>query len=428
MAHVRRSLPAAWFLLPAGIVLLALVVYPVIATIVFSFMDRTGSSFVGIANYREMLTNPRILTAIRNNAIWVLVVPVLVTTIGLLFAVVTERVTFARAFKTIVFMPMAISLVAGGVIWRVVYEEDPDRGLLNAGARAVSSVVREPGPYPDAAPSDGLRDEGGPIALKDTARPGDVLALGLLRLSAQDVPDDARSADLPRRAADDTIGGAVFRDFTPGRTGERGHVDKRELGLPGVRVDVHPHGSPDVAGSAVTDERGRFEIDGLAPGNYTVILPASNFRGAFDGIEWLGPTLVTPAIIAAYTWIWVGFAMIVLAAGLAAISREVLEAARVDGATEWQTFRHVTAPLLAPVLLVVVATMVIYVLKIFDIVLVIAPSTSQDDANVIALEMWQTAFGARNIGLGSAVAVLLLALVTPVMALNVRRFRTEQSA
>ncbi len=87
-----------------------------------------------------------------------------------------------------------------------------------------------------------------------------------------------------------------------------------------------------------------------------------------------------------------------------------------------------TAPLLAPVLLVVVATMVIYVLKIFDIVLVIAPSTSQDDANVIALEMWQTAFGARNFGLGSAVAVLLLALVAPVMALNVRRFRAEQAS
>jgi alpha-glucoside transport system permease protein len=88
----------------------------------------------------------------------------------------------------------------------------------------------------------------------------------------------------------------------------------------------------------------------------------------------------------------------------------------------------VTAPLLAPVLLVVAITMVIYVLKIFDIVLVIAPSNVQDDASVVALEMWQTAFGARNLGLGSAVAVLLLLLVVPVMALNVRRFRREEAA
>jgi alpha-glucoside transport system permease protein len=119
---------------------------------------------------------------------------------------------------------------------------------------------------------------------------------------------------------------------------------------------------------------------------------------------------------------------VVIGAGLAAISREVLEAARVDGASEWQTFRYVTAPLLAPVLIVVVLTMVIYVLKIFDIVLVIAPSGVQDEANVIALEMWQTAFGARNLGLGSAVAVLLFVLVVPIMALNIRRFRSAEGS
>jgi alpha-glucoside transport system permease protein len=82
--------------------------------------------------------------------------------------------------------------------------------------------------------------------------------------------------------------------------------------------------------------------------------------------------------------------------------------------------------LLAPVIAVVLITLVIYVLKVFDIVLVIAPSNVQDDANVIALEMYQTAFGARNLGLGSAVAVLLFLLVVPFMAINIRRFRAEQ--
>jgi alpha-glucoside transport system permease protein len=103
----------------------------------------------------------------------------------------------------------------------------------------------------------------------------------------------------------------------------------------------------------------------------------------------------------------------------------VREAARVDGASEWQTFRYVTVPLLAPVLVVVLVTLVINVLKVFDIVLVLAPSAVQSDANVIALEMWRTAFGARNLGLGSAVAVLLFAMVIPIMALNIRRFRAE---
>jgi alpha-glucoside transport system permease protein len=122
---------------------------------------------------------------------------------------------------------------------------------------------------------------------------------------------------------------------------------------------------------------------------------------------------------------WAGFAVVVIGAGLAALPRDVLEAARVDGANEWQTFRYVTLPLLAPVLGVVFVTMVINVLKVFDIVLVTAPGASQDEANVIALEMFKTTFSGREYGVGSAVAVLLLLLVIPVMVLNIRRFRRE---
>ncbi|HEX2063153.1 MAG TPA: hypothetical protein VHE80_01890 [Acidimicrobiales bacterium] len=89
-------------------------------------------------------------------------------------------------------------------------------------------------------------------------------------------------------------------------------------------------------------------------------------------------------------------------------------------------FRRVTVPLLAPEMGVVFIILIIYVLKVFDIVLVIAPEAVLDNANVIALEMWQTTFGARNEGLGSAVAVFLFLLVLPVMILNVRRFRAER--
>ena len=226
---------------------------------------------------------------------------------------------------------------------------------------------------------------------------------------------------------DDGIGGVVWRDFTPGGGGERGVLDPEEQGLPGVHVDLVR--GDDTVASATTDDRGAFVVRDLEPGAYGVALPSSNFREPDTGLSWLGPGLVTPAIISAFLWIWVGFALIVIGAGLAAIPREALEAARVDGANEWQVFRRVTGPLLWPVLLVVLVTLMINVLKIFDLVFVIAPGSSQDDANVIALEMWRVSFGgARNQGLGSALAVLLFVLVVPAMIFNIRRMRSEGRA
>ncbi|HEX2498122.1 MAG TPA: ABC transporter permease subunit, partial [Actinomycetes bacterium] len=109
------------------------------------------------------------------------------------------------------------------------------------------------------------------------------------------------------------------------------------------------------------------------------------------------------------------------------IPRDALEAARVDGATEWQVFRRVTMPLLAPVLLVVLVTLVINVLKIFDLVYIIAPGSTQPNANVLALQMYLASFGGgNNQGLGSAIAVALFLLVVPAMLFNIRRFRQEK--
>ncbi len=108
------------------------------------------------------------------------------------------------------------------------------------------------------------------------------------------------------------------------------------------------------------------------------------------GFAWLGTKLITPSLLIAYIWIWAGFSMVVIAAGLSAMPRDVLEAARTDGASEWQVFRRVTVPLLAPVLSVVFITMIINVLKVFDLVITLAPGSSQNAANVIALAMWRT--------------------------------------
>jgi alpha-glucoside transport system permease protein len=132
------------------------------------------------------------------------------------------------------------------------------------------------------------------------------------------------------------------------------------------------------------------------------------------------------AIIIAYRWIYAGFAMVLLAAGMAAIPRDALEAARVDGATEWQVFRRITAPLLAPVLLVVFVTLVINVLKVFDIVFVISQSAGGNGkyANVLATELYSD-YSNQQYGLASAIGVFLVLLVLPAMAFNIRRFRRE---
>jgi alpha-glucoside transport system permease protein len=178
--------------------------------------------------------------------------------------------------------------------------------------------------------------------------------------------------------------------------------------------------------TTTTEPNGTFEFPQLEPGSYQVGIGASTFAQPFDGVAWLGEKLITPSVIIAYLWIWAGFAMVVIAAGLAAIPRDVLEAARTDGGSEWQVFRRVTVPLLAPVLTVVFITMLINVLKVFDIVVAVAPGAVQDDANVLALAMWRTSFGGANdFGVGSAIAVFIFLLVIPILLLNIRRFRRE---
>jgi alpha-glucoside transport system permease protein len=399
--------------------------YPIVATIVASLQDATGTRFVGLANYRELFTNHQTLVAIRNNVAWVLVVPASVTAFGLVFAVLAERISFQRAFKTVIFMPMAISLLAGGVIWRVVYDQSPQRGMLNAAIEAVVSVFSPPGQYTGATPSQGMEPAGKGLALTASAAPGQTYQLGVVGIATGQVPKAATQAAVPQVTTATQVTGVVFRDFQAGGGGQPGSVDQGELGLPGVKVDLQ-NAAGSVIKAATTADDGSFLISGVSPGTYRLDLPSSNFRPAFQGVEWLGPRLITPSIVVAYIWIWAGFAMMVLAAGLAALPREVLEAARVDGASEWHTFRRITVPLLRPEMVVVFITLVIYVLKVFDIVLAIAPEAVQNNADVIGLEMWRTAFGAQNQGLGSAIAVLLFAMVLPVMLLNLRRFRQER--
>jgi alpha-glucoside transport system permease protein len=422
----RRYGVAALFLAPAAFFLIVWIIYPAIYTIVQSLYRGSGfGEFAGLDNYKTLFTSDNLTTAIKNNAIWVAVVPAAVTALGLMFAVLTERIRWSVAFKTVVFMPLAVSAFAAGITWRIMYQQEPDRGAINAAIASVKGVFSPEGVLSEAAPSSDqlTTTSGGGIELKNAVSRGDVATLGLTRIRSTEVPETAKQAVEPP-SKPDGITGVVWRDFKPGG-GTPGKVEQGELGLPGVTVVLLDQGGGKVASAKSADD-GTFAFDGVAQGDYHVAIGASTFAKPFGGVSWLGAKLITPAVIISYVWIWAGFAMVVIAAGLAAIPRETLEAARTDGATEWQVFRRVTVPQLMPVLTVVFITLLINVLKVFDIVIAVAPQSVQDDANVIALAMWRTSFGGvSDFGLGSAIAVFLFILVIPILILNINRFKRE---
>ncbi|MBA2948311.1 ABC transporter permease [Streptomyces himalayensis] len=430
-ARRRARIIAVAFVLPALVLLGALVVHPVLFSVGRSFFDASGTRFVGVENYAEMFSDPATLKAVRNTAIWVVVAPVLLTGLGLILAVLVEKVRWATAFKLLLFMPMAVSFLAAGIIFRLAYDEDPDKGVLNAAVVGVHDAFEGTSSYPTARARDGeglTKGTDGSYRTSAAASPGDAVALGLVGVPPKELPAGAEQAyeAAGRKAGGDELRGVVYLDFTPGGGGEQGKVDKGESGLPKMRVEAVRDGK--TVASTTTASDGSFRFQGLDAGSYTVRLPAVNFAPPYEGVSWLGPALVTPAIIGAYLWIWTGFAMVLIGAGLAALPRDTLEAARMDGANEWQVFRRITVPLLAPVLTVVFVTLVINVMKVFDLVYIIAPGPVQEDATVLATQMWLVSFGGgNNQGLGSALGVLLLLLVIPAMVFNVRRFRRSQS-
>ena len=136
-----RIRPWLW-LAPALVFLGVFLVYPTISTIIRSFQNRRGDAFVGLENYQWFFTQPDALIALRNNVLWVVFLPLLVVGLGLLVAVLVDRVRYEGAAKTVIFLPLAISFVAAGVIWRFMYDLNPDIGTLNAAVTAVGGEPR----------------------------------------------------------------------------------------------------------------------------------------------------------------------------------------------------------------------------------------------------------------------------------------------
>ncbi|NJP53437.1 sugar ABC transporter permease [Streptomyces sp. SBST2-5] len=420
----RRTV-AALFLLPALVLLGALVVYPIGYSVIRSFYDQSGDSFAGFDNYRQLFTDDGIRTALKNNVIWVVFAPTIATALGLVFAVLTEKVRWGTAFKLVVFMPMAISMLAAGIIFRLVYDQDPDKGVANAVWVGVHDTFAQSSAFPKAHPG---RESplqpagGGAFITRGTVSVGETVSLPLVGVAPDVMPDDAKAARAPE-PEEGRINGTTWQDFTRGKgVGTLNAIDSTELGYAGMKIEAVKDGK--VVETATAADDGTFSLSAKADGAQ-LRLPAENFKEPYNGLDWLGPSLVTPAIIGSYIWMWAGFAMVLIAAGLASMPRDLLEAARVDGANEWQVFRRITVPLLAPVLAVVTVTLMINVLKVFDLVFIIAPGSSQDDANVLALELYRQGFAADQPGIASAIAVFLLLLVIPVMWFNIRRLRRE---
>ena len=264
----RKSwVPWLW-LSPALLLVGVFLVYPTLDTLRRSFMDARATRFVGLDNYRYIVDNPDPLlgdthSALLNTLLWLIAYPLGVVTLGLAIALLASRVRWESLAKSAIFVPMAISFVAASVIWRFMFDFNPDIGTVNA-------AVTEFGGRGTAW----LQDSGTPWAWLTSRGP-----------------------------------------------------------------DTLP--SP---------------------------LQLNNF-----------------SLIGVAVWMWTGFAVVVLSAGLKGIPRELQEAARVDGASEWQVLRYVVLPLLWPTILVVATTMVIQALKLFDLVWVMTGGRVQDRCHRLAV-------------------------------------------
>ena len=250
------------FLGPALVLLGVWVVYPTISTIIRSFYDRSGDEFVGLDNYETLFSDETLRTAIRNNFLWLLVVPAFVTAIGLVFAVLLERVRFSTAFKVAVFMPMAISLFAAGVIWRFMYEKDPSQGTINAAIAVVKDAVSPAGVALQRPALDRrAHRRAGRRARARTSRssPAPSRSSGSRRSARRTCPRTP-SRRSSRRRSPGGITGVVWRDFKPGG-GTPGEVEDEELGLPGVTVELREQSGGAVVATTETEADGTFAFE-----------------------------------------------------------------------------------------------------------------------------------------------------------------------
>jgi ABC-type sugar transport system permease subunit len=307
-----------------------------------------------------------ILASIRgtifNNVWWVIVVTSLATALGLAIAVLADGARGENAAKSLVFLPMAISFIGAGIIWRFMYQaRDPSQqqtGFMNAiwvwiGQSTTSTTGR-------------------------TIWLVVLFALALFFLYFVKIGFDAKNNTMIGFAAGFLVFDLylIYRILGPGLGG---YIERNGVVRPDPVLFI------------------------------SKVQPFNNM--------WLMVVLI---------WVQTGFAMVILSAAIKAVPTELTEAAKVDGATESQVFWRITLPQIAPTVGVVVTALFVTVMKVFDIVY--AMSNGSFGTQVIANQMWITAFGQSNLGLGSALAVILFVAVIPVMWINIRRIQRDRTA
>jgi len=280
-----RILPFV-FIGPAVAILIWYLALPSVRTLWISLFDRDGKAFVGLSNYLAVFTNRDMFTAFRNNLMWIVIGSTFCVVFGLLIAVLADRSRFESFAKSLIFLPMAISMVGAGVIFNMLYNVSPNIGLLNA------------------------------------------VWTGL--------------------------------------------------------------GGKAIAWTAASS-----------------IQPWNNLF-----------------LILIVIWLQTGYAMVLFSAAIKGIPAEIMEAARVDGATEIQVFFRVMIPYISATIISVTTTIVIFTLKIFDVVQVM--TGGQFGTQVIATQFYREYFTAQNSGYGSAIAIVLLIAVIPVMIYNLRQFNQQE--
>ena len=353
------------FLFPAIFALGLYLGYPVFETLRLSLTDRAqDDAFVGLANYQQMMAEPKFWEAIRNNMLWLIVVPAASTAFGLLVAQLTDRLFWGNIAKSLIFMPMAISFVGASVIFKLIYDARPAEtaqiGVLNAlwmsfdgGAGSVFVLQLLP----------------------------TVILLGFAAILAF-VTYVIVSPVLERRSNISMIAYVLY----------------------GVVVLV--------AAWLI------LKSLGSVPALWTTQLKYGEPQ------QWLTvPFYNNFFLMVVLIWTQTGFAMVILSAALRGIPEETIEAAVIDGANPFQIFFKIKVPQIMGTILVVWTTTTLMVLKVFDVVF--AMTNGQWETQVLANYMYDKLFRANDWGVGSASAMIIMLLVAPILIWNVYNARKE---
>ncbi len=297
-----------------------------------------------------------------NNIWWVFMVTVVTTGVGLAVAAISDGTKGEAIAKSLIFMPMAISFVGAGIIWRFMYIARPpindQTGVLNAAWVWL-----------------------GEFSISDGATAGAIVAFvvaGLLVLVG--------------------VRGFLAGSMSVGWTSVL------------VAIPFAWFGTRLLAGSlggVIEGPGGQMIADPI------LFLSGTQQVGAYNNVFVMLP----------FIWIYTGFAMVIFSAAIKGVPSDLIDAANVDGASRSQMFWRVIVPQIAPTIGVVITTVIVVVMKVFDIVKVM--TAGNFGTNVLANLMWDASFIDGNFGLGSAIAIMLFISVLPIMYINIRRMQKE---